>query len=61
MSTATDKPITASIGLAFAQSANSDFDDLYKQADDALYQAKNLGRNTVSVHSNGKQIEADFA
>jgi diguanylate cyclase (GGDEF)-like protein len=60
MTTNIDEPITASIGLAFARIADFDFDALYKQADDALYHAKNLGRNKVSVYHNSKKIEVDF-
>ncbi|MEN5017628.1 sensor domain-containing diguanylate cyclase [Erwinia sp. Eh17-17] len=42
--------ITTSIGVAFwSPDTNSSMDDTLKQADDALYQAKNAGRNQVVV------------
>lgn len=44
----TSIPITASIGLAGTTAQEKhDFDSLYAQADKALYQAKQLGRNRV--------------
>jgi diguanylate cyclase (GGDEF)-like protein len=41
-------PVTTSIGLAGTTAQERrDFDGLYSQADKALYQAKQLGRNRV--------------
>ena len=41
---------TVSIGLT--KDFNEDFDDMLKKADDALYQAKETGRNKVIFHVN---------
>jgi diguanylate cyclase (GGDEF)-like protein len=43
-------PLTISIGLTFG-SKNSDPDKLIQEADKALYQSKNSGRNQVTIHS----------
>ncbi len=40
-------PITVSIGLAWVHGAGLSSDDWFKRADDALYQAKQSGRNRV--------------
>jgi diguanylate cyclase (GGDEF)-like protein len=42
-----DVNITASLGIAEYQSENASFDDVLAQADNALYQAKDKGRNRV--------------
>ncbi|MBL1437299.1 MAG: diguanylate cyclase [Rhodobacteraceae bacterium] len=42
--------ITVSIGVAIGQSSDDDPNLLIKQADTALYAAKNNGRNLVSFH-----------
>jgi diguanylate cyclase (GGDEF)-like protein/PAS domain S-box-containing protein len=39
--------VTASIGVANIHQLSSDLDNVLKQADEALYKAKNLGRNRV--------------
>ena len=39
--------VTASIGVAEKEDSDGSFDDLYLRADTALYQAKDMGRNTV--------------
>lgn len=39
-------PVTASIGIGVAKQ-DENFDDLFKRSDDALYKAKNMGRNCV--------------
>ncbi len=43
--------ITISIGLSELDLANESFNELLKQADDALYKAKSDGRNCVVPHS----------
>ncbi|WP_052343694.1 GGDEF domain-containing protein [Bacillus massiliigorillae] len=42
--------ISASIGVSKAISEKSSFNQLYKQADTALYHSKNKGRNTVHIY-----------
>ncbi|MBA6383145.1 GGDEF domain-containing protein [Colwellia sp. BRX10-6] len=39
--------VTASIGVTFGNMNNANYDELYKQADIALYSAKDKGRNKV--------------
>lgn len=41
--------VSISMGLVVCDVFGNDFDKLYKQADDALYKAKELGRNNVQV------------
>ncbi|MBF6596200.1 MAG: GGDEF domain-containing protein [Thermaceae bacterium] len=41
--------LTLSIGVSFFQPQISTLDDLLRQADDALYRAKNLGKNRVET------------
>lgn len=41
--------ITASIGIATIREDDDSFNDLIKRADDALYKAKQSGRNQISV------------
>jgi diguanylate cyclase (GGDEF)-like protein len=40
-------PITISIGVSAARGAQVDYDTLFKAADEALYEAKHMGRNRV--------------
>lgn len=40
-------PVTASLGIATKYPVEPDYEGALKRADDALYQAKNLGRNRV--------------
>ena len=47
-----DARCTVSIGVAEHWEADSSVNDLFKAADDALYQAKSEGRNRVSVLEN---------
>ena len=52
--------ITCSIGISLLPSgSNANADDLLKQADSAMYSAKNAGRNTCRFFSKDMQIEAD--
>jgi two-component system, cell cycle response regulator len=41
--------VTCSVGVATFPAAGTTWDDLFKAADDALYQSKNGGRNQVTV------------
>lgn len=41
-------PLSISVGVAFSQNGYSD--ELFKQADGALYQAKEAGRNTCRFY-----------
>ncbi|GAA0857599.1 diguanylate cyclase [Aliiglaciecola litoralis] len=45
-----DAAVTVSIGVSFGQVQESNFDDLFRQADIALYLAKKQGRNRVKVY-----------
>ena len=42
-------PTSCSIGIYLDYSGNSTFDNLYKNADKALYQSKNSGKNTYTI------------
>ncbi|MFW5891229.1 MAG: diguanylate cyclase [bacterium] len=44
--------VTVSIGIAFYNKEGSDYDKLYINADKALYQAKNKGKNTYELYHN---------
>lgn len=44
--------ISASIGIAISQSGNDEADDIMRNADTALYRAKELGRSIFHVYSN---------
>ena len=39
--------VTASFSIAYMENSTSDFEKLYQKSDDALYKAKNLGRNKI--------------
>lgn len=43
-------PISASIGVAIAPDAGNNFEELYKNADDALYQTKKKGKDDFTVY-----------
>ncbi len=48
--------VTASIGIAcLSEEHDSDFDKLYKSADEAVYHSKKSGRNRVTLVSNKKK------
>ncbi len=44
-----DINVTISIGMAKLEATDKDFDGLLKRADDALYEAKNNGRNRIEI------------
>jgi two-component system cell cycle response regulator len=44
-------PVTISIGVAVTGQGTDGLEDLLKRADDALYDAKNAGRNRVVAHT----------
>ena len=43
------QPLTVSLGLAFTPEGGENFDKLYHSADQALYQAKSIGKGRLSV------------
>ena len=45
-----DKPITVSIGISSNKVLDSTYDEIFHQADIALYQAKNSGRNRTELY-----------
>lgn len=45
----TKMPITISLGVAMRNSKGEEWDQLFEQADQALYKAKNRGRNQVCI------------
>ena len=47
-----DSTVTVSIGISLGNMKKANYDDLYKQADIALYSAKDQGRNKVLLFSN---------
>jgi diguanylate cyclase (GGDEF)-like protein len=49
----TDAPVTISIGLAQLEHQTS-LDELIAQADEALYQSKNNGRNRVTIYQSAE-------
>ncbi len=55
-----DFRLTASIGITLFQGDTSDFDELLKQADLALYEAKSRGRNRVCFFSEEMQRAVAF-
>jgi diguanylate cyclase (GGDEF)-like protein len=50
--------ISLSIGIAVYPTDGGDFDTLLKQADTAMYQAKESGRNTYRFHTNQMNVDA---
>jgi diguanylate cyclase (GGDEF)-like protein len=47
---------TASIGVTIFLNHESDQDDILKQADAAMYEAKGAGRNTIRFHGDDQNI-----
>lgn len=43
--------VTVSIGIAMRNDDDTDLESIYKRADDALYEAKNSGRNTIRIEN----------
>ena len=56
MSRSFESTITASIGIALGNMKDAKFDELYKQADIALYLAKSQGRNRVLLHARADHL-----
>ena len=56
MSRSFESTITASIGIALGNMKNAKFDDLYKQADIALYLAKSQGRNKALLYAKADHL-----
>jgi len=46
---------TASVGVAMFPNDGADFDSLYRSADEALYRAKEGGRNQLRFHNPDKE------
>lgn len=46
-------PLTVSIGITFSRSPDCGFQELYRQADIALYNAKAMGRNCCCIYQKG--------
>ena len=51
MSRSFESTITTSIGIALGNMKNAKFDELYKQSDIALYEAKTQGRNRILLYA----------
>ena len=51
-----ESAVTTSVGFALGNMKHANYDDLYKQADIALYLAKDRGRNKVQLYSNQKDV-----
>ncbi len=55
----TPRPISASVGITLFGAAPVSTDELLKQADIAMYQAKVAGKNTFSFYEAGSQVSDD--
>jgi diguanylate cyclase (GGDEF)-like protein len=54
-----DIPITVSLGVSAARGAQVDYDTLFKAADEALYEAKRLGRNRAVAAPEAANVEVE--
>jgi diguanylate cyclase (GGDEF)-like protein len=52
--------VTCSIGISVFHKGNSNINDILKQADTAMYKAKNMGRDEICFYENSMQRSADF-
>ncbi|MNN06009.1 putative diguanylate cyclase YdaM [compost metagenome] len=50
--------LTVSIGIAFTERSNATFEDLYREADEALYISKTAGKNRVTLGRRPVLMEA---
>ena len=46
------RTISASLGLAFSENGQGTYDELYKNADRAMYEAKHAGKNQFRIYNN---------
>jgi diguanylate cyclase (GGDEF)-like protein len=51
--------VTVSIGLSIGQGPEMNLEELFKQSDMSLYQAKNNGRNQVKVYEENSSVSSD--
>jgi diguanylate cyclase (GGDEF)-like protein len=52
--------VTCSIGISVFHQGNSNINDILKQADTAMYRAKDMGRDAICFYENSMQKSADF-
>lgn len=52
--------VTVSIGISLRKEGDKDLDEIFKRADDALYKAKNSGKNMIIVENDGKLCKGEF-
>ena len=54
-------PLGVSVGAVFAPDEGTDFAELYKKADSALYEVKQHGKHGISIYGAKKETEKIFA
>ena len=54
-------PLGVSVGAVFAPDEGTDFDELYKKADSALYEVKQHGKHGLSIYGVKSETENIFA
>ena len=54
-------PLGVSVGAVFAPDEGTDFAELYKKADDALYEVNQHGKHGISIYGAKKETEKIFA